>query len=120
MSSEKSGDIGCHNCPKSACCRAGIAGWFTRKEAAFLERAGTVLLPLQGERDNQEYALVSDCGHLGVDVGGKTFCTQHENPDRPEACRSFEAGSMECRLQREMQGVVPSGFNRIDFLRGEE
>ncbi|MBY0539289.1 hypothetical protein K2P56_02550 [Patescibacteria group bacterium] len=122
MSIENRGEITCANC--SACCKAGIEGVFTPKEAAFLRRGGTDLAPLRDLDVMHAIALYefrSDCGHIGKDpLTGNSICTQHENPDRPHACKTFVPGSLSCRLQREMQGVAPSGFDKDAFLRGEE
>ncbi len=97
--------VSCKNC-FSACCREGIYAGFTREEAAFIERGGTTLDLMSGGRRIRQYQFRTDCGHLGVDAEtGRPTCVQHDNPERPTACKSFSAGSEECLFFRDLHGV---------------
>lgn len=48
-------------------------------------------------------AVPGPCSALEGEIGREVSCGIY--PDRPKACRDFEAGSMECKLTRLRMGI---------------
>lgn len=122
--------VECGNCT-AACCRKDMGMALGEDEATFLMRAGTrlreILPPFEGSWEDvisrshdisklstamqdairatqagQGYfVLETDCGWL-TDDG---LCGAHEDPERPEVCQKFEAGSIGCITLRLARGI---------------
>jgi Fe-S-cluster containining protein len=105
-----------------ACCRRGILVPFTDTEATFMQehRADLWDPGLIGARSagdgtpRTDYALQSDCPFLVQAAGGAALCGIYEDPRRPEACATFEAGGATCHRMREQPYRLP--LSAVDFM----
>ena len=102
--------VGCGNCV-GACCRAGTVLKLSDAEAAQLRLAGTslTLYETQAKKrlfslftkktDRRNHVMKTDCGNLQED----NSCGDYAN--RPENCRTLQAGDPGCIVFRDRQGL---------------
>lgn len=98
-----SGEVACHNCT-AACCRAGTVIMMSSTELPFmLEKGAKLHVSENGRRFGllAPFVLDEDCPWLNAEG----LCEAYDNPERPQLCQTFEAGSDGCLDIRRARAV---------------